>query len=455
MYRLSLLDRIKNWIKELTNTLEDETDQSAIDYQTTKVCQIHNSFINLYDGRYEDVRKCLTTAYDWALAANAKEVLCSAAIVDSRLVLVGNASQDSLRNAMDNLEDGLQIARNCGYAIHHVELLNTRADLTLRLGDPDAAERDARAALFGLARSNKGQSPYSARPLDDEAPPESRGIFPADESGQPELLAATNPKCGYVWGESDGRQILAEALLLKAAQQLGKAEFVPARLTSLPTEAQALINEARRQLELCLALRKRVQDIRKPEVEALLAKLEGGVLTDRPVEPVGSDAGKEAIQHRGEPAVRDKVFISYAHKDKQWLQRLQDMLKPLVRENLISVWEDTQIRPGSKWRSDIEDALASARAAVLLVTPQFLASDFIAKHELPPLLEAAENDGATILWVAVDFSMYEYTPLKDYQCVNDPARPLESMTSTGEQNRDLLAIAKAIAQSAGVPVPEP
>ena len=149
----------------------------------------------------------------------------------------------------------------------------------------------------------------------------------------------------------------------------------------------------------------------------------------------------------------ERVFISYAHEDKAWVERLQEMLKPLVRENRINVWDDRQVRPGSQWRNEIEKSLSEASVAVLLVTPKFLASDFIAKHELPPLLEAAKNGGTTILWVAVGFSMYHRTPLKAYQCVNDPARPLESLPRT-ELNRELLEIAEAIAEAGGVPADE-
>src|SRR5690349_16513348 len=107
---------------------------------------------------------------------------------------------------------------------------------------------------------------------------------------------------------------------------------------------------------------------------------------------------------------RDKVFISYSHKDKRWLNRLQTHLKPLVRDGVLDIWVDTMIDPGGKWRDEIRAAIDSARVALLIVSAEFLASDFIATDELPPLLEAAEKDGVRILPLIAGHSLFEHTP---------------------------------------------
>ena len=140
---------------------------------------------------------------------------------------------------------------------------------------------------------------------------------------------------------------------------------------------------------------------------------------------------------------RDLTFISYSHKDKVWLDKLLDTLKPLVRKGSVTVWADTQIRPGDQWRDEIKSALSSTKVAILLVSTNFLASDFIAKHELPPLLKKAKAGGLTVLWVHLSSSLYEETGIEDYQAAHDIAKPLDSL-SESEQAKALVEIARKI-----------
>ncbi|MFO1429479.1 MAG: TIR domain-containing protein [Candidatus Competibacteraceae bacterium] len=141
---------------------------------------------------------------------------------------------------------------------------------------------------------------------------------------------------------------------------------------------------------------------------------------------------------------RHKVFISYSHRDSQWLERLQVHLKPLERKGLVERWDDTRIAPGSNWQEEIRQALAATKVAVLLISADFLASDFIAEHELPPLLEAAERDGAVILPVIISPCLFQETPeLSRFQAVNNPARPLVDLPP-GEREQTFLKIARTI-----------
>jgi internalin A len=76
-----------------------------------------------------------------------------------------------------------------------------------------------------------------------------------------------------------------------------------------------------------------------------------------------------------------------------------------------------QITPGSTWFEEIMLALVDVGVAVLLVTPNFLASDFIHEHELGPLLKEADRGGVQILWLPIREIGYKQTALKHYQAV--------------------------------------
>ena len=92
------------------------------------------------------------------------------------------------------------------------------------------------------------------------------------------------------------------------------------------------------------------------------------------------------------------------------------------------------IRPGAEWKKEIGKALSKAQAVVLSVSPVFLASEFIYKNELPPLLRAAQKEGLQVLWIHISDSSYTETPIAKYQAVGDPAKPL-SLMSEGQQDR--------------------
>lgn len=146
------------------------------------------------------------------------------------------------------------------------------------------------------------------------------------------------------------------------------------------------------------------------------------------------------------------VFVSYSHADLAALERLRVHLKPLFRQGLIRYWDDRGLKPGQHWRQQILQSIDAARVFVLLLSQDFLASDFIDAEELPRILAAQEQVGATVLVVYLK-------PLRDgaghlaaLQAVNNPARPMSAL-SEHEQEAVWVQLQEAVAAALRVEQP--
>lgn len=119
------------------------------------------------------------------------------------------------------------------------------------------------------------------------------------------------------------------------------------------------------------------------------------------------------------------IFVSYSHKDTLYLERVKIHLKPLERKGSIQLWSDTLILSGERWKEKIEIALEKAAIALLLVSADFMASEFIINNELQPLLKSAENKGTIIIPIVVKPCRFLREPsISQFQAANEPINPL-------------------------------
>lgn len=130
-----------------------------------------------------------------------------------------------------------------------------------------------------------------------------------------------------------------------------------------------------------------------------------------------------------------RIFICYPRADRGYLDELKPHLKESGPRGLVEAWDDSQIKPGVKWRPEIRRALATSRVAILLVSPEFLKSEFITSNELPVFLAGAEASRTAILPILVrPCGDEELNELREYQAFNPPPdKPLAEMSGQERQ----------------------
>lgn len=116
---------------------------------------------------------------------------------------------------------------------------------------------------------------------------------------------------------------------------------------------------------------------------------------DVPGAPRQPNAWKDV---QGEPL---RVFISYSHKDEQYMEKLRNALIPLTRTKEVTVWADPLIEPAQEWRDEIFDNLDRADIFILLLSQASVASEFVTEKELPRAMEPRDRGPCEIMGVVV------------------------------------------------------
>ncbi len=137
-----------------------------------------------------------------------------------------------------------------------------------------------------------------------------------------------------------------------------------------------------------------------------------------------------------EPAMRDEVeqlpvkaFVSYAHKDLEYLKEMRSALAPLIRLQKLQLWHDRDINAGDEWREVLFKQLDEADIVICLVSADFVASDFCYQKEFGMALEAHRRGEKTIVPVKLRKTDWQDLPIAELQGV-----PGEWITSA--KNKD-------------------
>jgi hypothetical protein len=91
------------------------------------------------------------------------------------------------------------------------------------------------------------------------------------------------------------------------------------------------------------------------------------------------------------------IFTSYAHKDEELKTEMDKYLKVLKRSGKIDTWNDRALLAGQEWDKEIMDELAKANIILLLISIDFLASDYIYENELKEAMKRQEDGTAFVV----------------------------------------------------------
>lgn len=138
---------------------------------------------------------------------------------------------------------------------------------------------------------------------------------------------------------------------------------------------------------------------------------------------------RDRIREQRGQAVR--LFISYSHKDESLRSELESHLKILQRQELIETWHDRKIDPGSDWKRRIDDHLERADIVLLLISADFVASDYCYDQEMKSALAREKAGKARVIPVIVRDVNWSKSPFAKLQ-----ALPKDGLAVTKWPDRD-------------------
>lgn len=136
-----------------------------------------------------------------------------------------------------------------------------------------------------------------------------------------------------------------------------------------------------------------------------------------------------------------KVFYSYSHKDEDFRKDLEKHLIILKRQGIIESWYDREIKAGNDWEDEITKRLNTADIILLLISSDFLASDYCVDAEVERAMERHEANLARVIPVILRACEWTYAPFGKLQALPKNALPVMEWSN---RDRAILDIVKEI-----------
>ena len=133
-----------------------------------------------------------------------------------------------------------------------------------------------------------------------------------------------------------------------------------------------------------------------------------------------------------------KVFFSYSHRDEEFKDELVKHLSILRRQGVISEWHDRMIKPGSDWNQEIDDHLSGADIILLLVSPDFLHSDYCWGVEVQKSMQRDAAGEACVIPVVVRRVAWQGAPFAKLQALPKNAEPIASWSNRDDAFYDVV-----------------
>src|SRR6266480_4616968 len=149
-------------------------------------------------------------------------------------------------------------------------------------------------------------------------------------------------------------------------------------------------------------------------------------------------------QNKQEHVMAYKVFISYSHQDQTLRQKLDNHLSNLKRQNIITSWYDGEITAGTEWRSQIMQHLNNAQIILLLISDDFMASDFCYSIEMEQAIARHDANQARVIPIILRPVDWQGAPFEKIQALPTGGKPV---TDWPNQDNAFLDIVRGIGKT--------
>jgi len=149
-----------------------------------------------------------------------------------------------------------------------------------------------------------------------------------------------------------------------------------------------------------------------------------------------------------------KLFISYSKSDKSYLSELKTQLASLKRQNLLETWDDTDLIPGEEWDAAIRKHFQASDIIILLVSADFMATDYIWDVEIKAAIERHERGEATVIPIIIRPCVWSDTPFARLTALPEKAKPVSTWENKDEAWTQVVQKIKTVLQAKATQTPE-